>query len=68
MYKLARFYLVKLLRGIHKILTHLIIRRFFDIDIDYIFEAINGGTRVTQHSIITPKGLFEIMLSFLGCL
>ena len=38
----------------------------FDIEVEYHFEDIGGRTRVTQRSIVTPKG-FVMKTFFLCC-
>ena len=40
----------------------------FDIDVDYTFEEREGGTRVTQHSIVRGKGMTRVMFFLLGWL
>ncbi len=38
----------------------------FDLDVEYEFEDLAGGTRVTQRSQVTGKGWFKLMLSLCG--
>ncbi|MEM1452387.1 MAG: SRPBCC family protein [Planctomycetota bacterium] len=40
----------------------------FDIDVTYLFEEIPTGTRVTQDTTVTGKGLFKIVLPVMGFL
>lgn len=38
----------------------------FDIEVDYAFQKIGDGTRVTQTSRVQPKGIMKILLFFIG--
>ena len=40
----------------------------FDIDVEYTFEEISGGTRVTQRSSIKGKGITKMVLFLMGWL
>jgi carbon monoxide dehydrogenase subunit G len=40
----------------------------FDLVVDYTFEAIDGGTRLTQHSQVNAKGFIKVMFFLLGWL
>ena len=40
----------------------------FGIEADYLFERIAGGTRVTQRSTVSAKGLLKVMFLLLGWL
>lgn len=38
----------------------------FDIEVDYKFEDLSGGTRVTQISNVTGKGFFKVFMFLFG--
>lgn len=38
----------------------------FDIDVEYAFEDFSGRTRVTQTSIVTPKGFMKVFFFLFG--
>ncbi len=40
----------------------------FDIDVEYLFEEIASGTRVTQHSVVRGKGFFKVFFVLMGWL
>ncbi|MDP6538334.1 MAG: hypothetical protein QF903_04395 [Planctomycetota bacterium] len=40
----------------------------FDIHVDYTFEQVEGGTRVTQHSIVRGKDVTKLMFFLFGWL
>ena len=40
----------------------------FDIHAEYLFEQTDSGTRVTQNSVVHPKGFMKIVLFFIGWL
>ncbi len=40
--------------------------QYFDIDAEYLFEDLGGGTRVTQRSTVAPKGLLKIIFFLFG--
>ncbi len=40
----------------------------FEIDVEYLFEEIASGTRVTQHSVVHGKGFFKVIFILMGWL
>lgn len=42
------------------------ISKRFDLEVDYAFEKIVEGTRLTQTSRVRPKGIMKIILFFIG--
>lgn len=38
----------------------------FDIEAEYQFEDLDGRTRVTVHSTVTPKGFFRVFFFLFG--
>ncbi|MCH1493802.1 MAG: SRPBCC family protein [Rubripirellula sp.] len=40
----------------------------FDIHAEYLFESTDSGTRVTQNSVVLPKGFMKIVMFFIGWL
>lgn len=40
--------------------------KFFDIDVEYRFEDLNGQTRVTQESKVVGKGIAKILFVLFG--
>jgi hypothetical protein len=38
----------------------------FDIEVEYVFEDLGSNTRVTQRSIVAPKGFLKIIFFLFG--
>jgi len=38
----------------------------FDIDAEYLFEDLGGRTRVTQRSVVSPKGFMKVFFLLFG--
>ena len=40
--------------------------QFFEIDVHYLFEDLDGRTRVTQRSVVGGKGFVKVMFTLFG--
>ena len=40
--------------------------KYFNIDVTYLFENLGQSTKVTQHSVVTPKGLMKVFFFLCG--
>ena len=45
-----------------------LVGEMFDIDLEYVFEEVNGMTRVTQNSNVQGKGFTRLMFAAFGWL
>lgn len=43
-----------------------LIGKSFDLIVDYKFESIDSGTRLTQSSVVKPKGFMKVMFFFMA--